>query len=112
LPIVSPADALAHLTTVVVPESIARAIVQGRAVTWEQAGFQFPKVEGAPDGQDVRDVRDVVDDGSILVRILTSDGDLLAVAPRRGGATDRIATLRVFQTFTPGRPSVRKPPEP
>ena len=108
LPIVSPADALAHLTTVVVPEPIARAIIQGQAVTWEQAGFQFPTVKGVPDSRDGREG----DEGSILVRILTPDGDLLAVAPRLGGATDRIATLRVFQTFAVGRPPLRKPPEP
>jgi tRNA pseudouridine55 synthase len=95
LPVVSPADALVHLTTLVVAEDVARAIVHGQIVTWGNAGA--PSHNGSPAGTG----------GPELVRILTPAGHLLAVAPE-GGSADAIRTLRVFHTTDANGPAYRQ----
>ncbi len=91
LPVVSPAAALAHLTTIVVAEDVAEAIARGQVVTWQRAGVLLG---GFPaDGS-----------GGPLVRILGPGGHLLAVA-RQGAAADAIRTLRVFRAFGAEGPS-------
>lgn len=80
LPVISPADALAHLATLTVCEDVARTLVQGRIIRWENAG--------AVSGQ--------AHDLGSPIRILAPDGQLLAVAPR-GAAADPIRTTRVFR---------------
>jgi tRNA pseudouridine55 synthase len=91
LPVVSPADALAHLATIVVAEDVAWAISRGQIVTWAKAGVLLGNapVDGI---------------GGPLVRILGPGGHLLAVA-RHGGAADGIRTLRVFRAFGVDGPS-------
>lgn len=83
LPVVSPADALAHLPTIVVARDVARAIGHGQLVTWAQAGVALSDAPRDPPGDP-------------LVRILGPGGHLLAVA-RQGAAAEAIRTIRVFR---------------
>lgn len=83
LPLVSPAETLAHLATVVVSEDVAAALGRGQMVTWGRAGE--PLGEG----------REQLGDS---IRILAPDGHLLAVAPWTG-RDNPIQTLRVFRAL-------------
>jgi tRNA pseudouridine55 synthase len=81
LPIVSLADALVHLASIVVSGEVALALVQGKKVSWAS-------VPSPPTGLDGRETP---------VRILAPGGELLAVAhPRASG--EFIQTLRVFRS--------------
>jgi tRNA pseudouridine55 synthase len=76
-PMVSLADALAHLPAVIVDAPLARAVGEGRRLLWTDLG------EGAPAGRS---------------RLLRPDGTLLAVVePRSDG---RMRCLRVFGLTT------------
>jgi len=83
LPLISPAEALAHLTTVLVSEDVAAAIGRGQTVTWDRAGELL--------GQGRERLGD-------SIRILAPDGHLLAVAPWAGRESP-IQTLRVFRSL-------------
>lgn len=79
LPLVAPAAALAHLPSIVVADEHARTVAEGRRLAWS----------------------DITPPGTVLekltrVRLLTTAGDLLAVAPA-GAPGDPVRTLRVFR---------------
>jgi tRNA pseudouridine55 synthase len=80
LPVVSPADALAHLGTAIATPVLALALTQGKTVPWSDLG-------GLPPGEGP-------------VRILSQAGALVAVArrepPNDGAGEPRVRTLRVF----------------
>jgi tRNA pseudouridine55 synthase len=76
LPVVTPAEALVHLGTVVAPPELALAVSQGKAVPWSRLG-------GLPPGEGP-------------VRILSETGALVAVARRDPTADATVRTLRVF----------------
>jgi tRNA pseudouridine55 synthase len=81
--VITPADALSHLPRCTVDAAHARMLEQGKRVPWESLG--------APAGR---------------VRIVRTDGRLLAVAEPREDGTVR--TLRVFGVG-PGRENVHAP---
>jgi tRNA pseudouridine55 synthase len=79
LPLIALADALAHLSTVVASGDVALALVHGKQVAWERAPISQT---------------DTV--ATAQIRILSGDGQLLAVA-NRGEPHEWIRTLRVFR---------------
>jgi tRNA pseudouridine55 synthase len=86
LPLVPAAAALAHLPSIAVSDEQARTIAEGRRLLWSEitpAGANSAIQENA------------------RVRILTTAGDLLAVAPV-GAPGDLVRTVRVFRGATRG----------
>ncbi|HVU49879.1 MAG TPA: tRNA pseudouridine(55) synthase TruB [Polyangia bacterium] len=81
LPVISPAEALAHLPRCGVDPAGVRTLEQGKRLPWLD-------LAGAPDPA-----------GAPRVRVLRPDGTLLAVAEPRGDGTVR--TLRVFGVAHP-----------
>jgi len=82
LPVISPADALAHLPRCEVDPASAKTLEQGKRLAWTSLG-------SAPDPAD-----------GPRVRVVRADGSLLAVAEPRPDGTVR--TLRVFGVGDPG----------
>jgi tRNA pseudouridine55 synthase len=79
LPLVPPAAALAHLPSLVVSDEQARTIAEGRRLAWSEIMPASASLEP-----------------HTRVRLLTSAGDLLAVAPV-GAPGELVRTVRVFR---------------
>jgi tRNA pseudouridine55 synthase len=80
LPLILPANALAHLASVVVSGDVARALAQGKLVPWADAPLPRVGLDGV----------------TSPIRILEPGGQLVAVA-RPGATGDPIQTIRVFR---------------
>lgn len=88
--LISPADALADLPTIWLTAELESVVAQGKNVSWERLASGPDPADGTGTGTGTG-----TGNSGGLVRLLGPGGALVAVA-RRGAASERVRTLRVF----------------
>jgi tRNA pseudouridine55 synthase len=99
--VITPADALSHLPAIRISAPWVRVVMQGKPVLWGDVepptapvGSAGAAPEAVPEFSSGA-ASDIASAADALTRLLTTAGELVAVA-RRGLPSERIRTLRVF----------------